>query len=209
MIPFIRKKRAFIRKRKKVGALSDIIQAMKKPCNKYPGFTLIELMTALVIAAILLGFGVPSFNTFIKNSRVVTSTNTFITAANLARSEAIKRGIRVTICKSSKENKCTNANKWDQGWIVFTDEDNNAAYNSKKETLLRVSSGLGNNLTLSGNGGVKNYLSYIGSGQSRKTDGGLQLGTLSLCDDRVGKFGRNITLSSTGRLSLTTGVACP
>ncbi len=182
---------------------------MKKAFNKYRGFTLIELMITLVIAAILLTVGVPSFNEVIKNSRMATSTNKFVTAANLARSEAIKRGVRVTVCKSNDSATCTNTNNWDQGWIVFTDENNNAAYNNATETLLRVTNGLGINLTLIGNANVANYLSYIASGQSQLTSGAFQAGTFSLCDDRTGNFGRNMVLSRTGRLSLTTGVACP
>ncbi len=182
---------------------------MKKVANKHRGFTLIELMITLFIAAILLTVGVPSFNGVIKNSRLATATNEFITAANLARSESIKRGVRVTVCKSNNGAACTNANNWDQGWIVFTDENNNAAYNNATETLLRVANGLGNNLVLSGNVNVANYISYVASGQSRTIGGGLQIGTVSLCDDRAGNFGRNMALSSTGRLSLTTGVACP
>jgi type IV fimbrial biogenesis protein FimT len=184
---------------------------MKKAPNNYRGFTLIELMITLAIAAILLTVGVPSFNEVIKNSRMATSTNKFITAANLARSEAIKRSVRVTVCKSNNGTACTNANNWDQGWIVFTDENNNAAYNSATETLLRVASGLGNNLTLTGNANVANYLSYTASGQSQLIGGAFQAGTFSLCDGvaPADNDGRNMVLSRTGRLSLTTGVACP
>jgi type IV fimbrial biogenesis protein FimT len=139
---------------------------------------------------------------------MTTSTNKFVTAANLARSEAIKRGVRVTICKSNNGAACTNANNWDQGWIVFTDENNNAAYNNATETLLRVANGLGNNLTLIGSANVANFLSYVASGQSTLGVGAADE-TFSLCDDRTGNFGRNMVLRSTGRLSLTTGVACP
>jgi type IV fimbrial biogenesis protein FimT len=182
---------------------------MKKAPNNYRGFTLIELMITLLIATILLTVGIPSFNELIKNSRMTTSTNKFVTAANLARSEAIKRGVRVTICKSNDGATCTNANNWDQGWIVFTDENNNAAYNNATETLLRVANGLGNNLILTGNANVVNYISYVASGQSQLTGGAFQAGTVSLCDDRTGNFGRDMVLNRTGRLSLNTGVACP
>lgn len=63
------------------------------------GFTLLELMTAIAVLAILVSIGVPSFQTLVKNNRVVTQTNELVTAVNFARTEAIKRGrpVRVTV----------------------------------------------------------------------------------------------------------------
>jgi len=184
---------------------------MKQPKNS-SGFTLVELMVTLAIAIILLSVGVPSFTGTIENSRLTTAANKLISATNLARSEAIKRGVRVTACKSSNGTACTASGDWAQGWIVFTDEDNNATYNNATETLLRVAGKLGKNLTLTGDANVGDYISYVGGGQSQLSTadgGGFQTGTLSLCDDRTGNFGKDIALSSTGRLSLSTEVACP
>lgn len=177
--------------------------------NNFRGFSLIELMITLAVIVVLLTVGVPTFNTFIKNNRLKTATNNFATALNLARSEAIKRGLRVSVCKSDNGATCAAVNGWDQGWIVFTDQNNNAAYNSASETLLRVFSGLSPALTLTGNGQVANYVSYIANGQSQLISGAFQAGTLSLCDDRSGNVGRDLVLSSTGRARLVTEVACP
>ena len=174
------------------------------------GFTLVELMVTLVIAAILLTAGVPSFNTLIKNNRLTTSNNELVSALNLARSEAIKRGLRVTVCKSSDQASCdTSGTGWQQGWIVFTDTNDNADYDSATETLLRVHGPLPGQLSVSGNSNVANYISYVAAGQSRLTSGAFQAGTLSLCDDRTGNIGNNLVLSVTGRIHTDTGVSCP
>jgi type IV fimbrial biogenesis protein FimT len=181
--------------------------------NKLYGFTLVELLVTLTIAAILLAVGVPSFRTVIQNNRLITGTNDLVSILNFARSEAVTRGIRVTVCKSSDQAACdTSSNGWEQGWIVFTDENNNAAYNptaTPAETLLRVHEGMESQLTATGNTNVADYISYVSSGQSQLTGGAFQAGTIQICDDRNGDFGRDLVVDSTGRIRTSTGVTCP
>ncbi|HYQ91031.1 MAG TPA: prepilin-type N-terminal cleavage/methylation domain-containing protein, partial [Candidatus Competibacteraceae bacterium] len=54
--------------------------------NRNVGFTLIELMAIITIAAILLVIGVPSFQETMRNNRVATQANQLISALTLARS---------------------------------------------------------------------------------------------------------------------------
>lgn len=61
------------------------------------GFTLLELMATITILAILLGIGIPSLTAFIQNSRVTSQANGLVSSFHLARSEAIKRGVQVTV----------------------------------------------------------------------------------------------------------------
>jgi type IV fimbrial biogenesis protein FimT len=61
------------------------------------GFTLLELMVAIAVLAILATVGVPSFNELIQNNRVTTQTNELVSALNFARTEAIKRGRNVEV----------------------------------------------------------------------------------------------------------------
>ena len=66
------------------------------------GFTLVELMVTVVIVAIVLGLAAPSFQDMLRQNRAVSLVNELAASINLARSEAIKRGTRVTVCKSAK-----------------------------------------------------------------------------------------------------------
>ena len=68
---------------------------------------MIELIVTMVVAAIVLTLGVPSFRELINNNRLTSGANEFVTALNLARSEAIKRSVRVTVCKSADGTTCT------------------------------------------------------------------------------------------------------
>lgn len=81
------------------------------------GFTLIELMVTLVVLAILASIAVPSFQNTIQSSRTLSISNNLTTAMQFARSEAIKRGVRVDICRRNG-NVCANSTAWQDGWLV-------------------------------------------------------------------------------------------
>lgn len=85
------------------------------------GYTLLELMIALSIAAILLAMAVPSYSGSRLNSQLRASANDLIGSINLARSEAIKSGSTVTLCASSDGATC--GGTWSQGWVVRRDAD--------------------------------------------------------------------------------------
>src|SRR5262249_13104330 len=91
------------------------------------GFTLIELMVTLAIAALLLGLAVPNFRQFLYNNRLTGDTNDLLAAMNFARTEAIKRQVPVVICASSNPTAAlpTCSGSWANGassaWIVWAD----------------------------------------------------------------------------------------
>lgn len=85
---------------------------------KVGGFTLFELMVTLAVAALILSLGVPGFRNFIQNNRATTHTNDLVTALNLGRSEAARRGVTILLCSSSDGATCSGSNDWSSGWIV-------------------------------------------------------------------------------------------
>lgn len=74
------------------------------------GFTLIELMVVISIAAVMMGLALPSFTSFVAGQRVKTATSDFSLAAVFARSEAIKRNAEVGIVAAGGD--------WKDGWSV-------------------------------------------------------------------------------------------
>lgn len=85
-----------------------------------PGFTLFELMVTLAVASVIVSFGVPGIQGYIQNSRAVTHTNDLVTALNLGRSEATRRGSPVDVCASTDAATCSGSNDWSTGWVART-----------------------------------------------------------------------------------------
>ncbi|MGA8514098.1 MAG: GspH/FimT family pseudopilin [Burkholderiaceae bacterium] len=91
------------------------------------GFTLIEMMVVLSIVGILTALALPSLRTFIGNWQVANAVNAFSASLQLARSEAVKRGRFVRMCRSDNGTTCGAGNNlpsgWASGWIVYVDND--------------------------------------------------------------------------------------
>lgn len=86
------------------------------------GFTLVELLVAIVVVTILLAMAVPAMQEFIKNNRVAAQTNRLILAIQQARSEAVKRGSATVLCAANSDlTGCSADTNWTNGWIVFND----------------------------------------------------------------------------------------
>lgn len=169
--------------------------------KKHVGFTLIELMVTLTIAAILLSVAAPSFVTMIKNNRITTTTNDLLADLALARSEAAKRGQSASICISDGTS-CTGTN-WLAGRIVFSDAGT-VGTKDGNDQILRVTEAIGNNTTITSSGfSTTGYIRYNAMGQLGTN------GSFKICDDRTGNFGRSISITTTGRPYLQTAQSCP
>src|SRR5690606_28438934 len=83
------------------------------------GFTLIELMVAISIVAILLALGLPSFQASLRSNRVTTATNEMLASLSLARTEAIKGIGTAGVCPSSDGSTCGAGTDWSGGWLVW------------------------------------------------------------------------------------------
>ena len=116
--------------------------------NRKRGFTLIELIVTLAVAAILLTVGVPAFQEMLRGNRAATHANEFLAALNYTRSEAVKRGRNISLCPSGNQTACGGTD-WSVGWIAFVDADNDGSVDVGEE-LLRVWGALSGNPSFTG-----------------------------------------------------------
>ncbi|HEY1725267.1 MAG TPA: GspH/FimT family pseudopilin [Steroidobacteraceae bacterium] len=97
------------------------------PERSCAGFTLLELVMVVSIAAILLALGVPSFRYVTTANRLAAEVNGLIGDMQFARTEAIKEGQSVVACVSTDGATCTGGNTWQSGWIVCASPQNDGA----------------------------------------------------------------------------------
>jgi type IV fimbrial biogenesis protein FimT len=108
--------------------------------NRSRGFTLMELMIVLTLAAVILALGAPSFGEFRRSNRMAGIANDFLVGLQVARSEAIKRQTSVSLCPSADpagnlgEPTCTDTSNF-SGWIVFADPNDNCQREDSEEIL--------------------------------------------------------------------------
>ena len=171
------------------------------------GFTLIELLVTLAVAAIALGIAVPSFKSTIVNNRSLSMGDEMVVALNFARSEAIKRGARVSICPSLDAASCSTATNWAKGWIVFVDNvPSDATVAPVVGMVLRVWSDLPKQASVSLITGSTSldYLRFTGSGmlaRQKSTDTLVRVFTLAVTGC-VGRAQTAVTVGLSGMLAV-------
>ncbi len=150
------------------------------------GFTLYELMITLVIAGVVLSFGMSNLSDFTKNGRMTSKANDLHAAFYLARSEAARGKTNITICASADPmGAAADCNgTWDQGYIVFVDTDGDLARAGATETILRRHGAIESGVTLAIVDDAT-YFSFASSGLGRGNVGGVPAVTqIVMCDER-------------------------
>ncbi|WGL18191.1 GspH/FimT family protein [Microbulbifer bruguierae] len=166
------------------------------------GLTLLELLITLSILSILLTIGIPSFQQQVESNRTRTATDALLQAIRLTRTKAISSNRRATLRKLGS---------WQSGWEVFYDRDFDGERDLDEPQIITAGPLAG--VTVTANTPLTNYVSFIGSGESRfagtLSSGGFQAGTFTICPTD-GEDGYQLILTRSGRVRVarTTAENC-
>ena len=177
-----------------------------RAARRHCGMTLIELMVALAVLAIAMAISAPQFSQWGRGTRVVTQGADIQNALAYARSESLRRGVRVAVCRSAAPRAvnptCSSTGTWADGWLVFVDNvhitGNTAGTVDGSDTVLRIGDTVaGSTVEVTGNLGA--WVAYSPQGLVR-TAGGPANGSFTVCQS---PHARRITLNGAG---MATGV---
>ena len=162
------------------------------------GFTLIELMVTLAMAAIIVTLAAPNLRGLVQSNRAASASNSFVTALNLARTAAVQRSIAVSICPRSSptSSTCGGSGAWANGWIVFQDATGGGSVGSSP--IIRVFSKLDSSGTLTISGG-DSFLTFDPTGLLVHPTSGVTF-TLQM-SDCTGQSNRTISVDPQGLIS--------
>ena len=170
------------------------------------GLTLIEMMITLAVAIVLVAVGIPAFRSITANNRAVAQSNALVTALNLARGEAVKRGAPVTVCRAVDDACDDDSNDWASGWVVFDDTDGSGTVeNAERIQVWGPPSGTPTIIALDDSDNEVHVVSFDALGA--QATAGIPTFTITNPDCK-GDQVRAVTVSPTGQIS-TTRSACP
>lgn len=168
------------------------------------GFTLTELLATIAVAAILAGVGVPNLQAAARSAKMVSSINALTGSLHLARSEAVKQGVNVSVCARATAISC--GNDWSEGWLVFQDSGPTPGVVDNGESILSVNDELPAGINLqnsaiiarsSGSATARTFIRFKPRG-SNSWHGG---GTFTNCDSRGASHARALNIAGSGIIS--------
>lgn len=159
------------------------------------GYTLIELLVTLSIAATLVHLALPGMAAFIANQRATAASNSVIGGIQYARTSAIIRQVPVTMCPAHL-GECGRAHHWHQGGLIFADRNRNGRQDAG-ETLFGTLPAMEKGETLRWRSfRNRSYLTFLPTGLTAWQNGHFQY-----CPaDADPRFARQLILNASGRV---------
>lgn len=160
------------------------------------GFTLLELLYTLVVSMILLSAGLPGFKSMIQKSEIASAVNQLRGALFLARETAIQKGQTTALCPTTDHKTC--GGSWNQGYMVFVDNNHDRLFNNNDE-LLQTYRNHNDDIILSWRAfGFKSSLQWLKTGITNH-----QNGTFEICHQSNMKLAKALIVSKSGNVRLS------
>lgn len=156
------------------------------------GYSIYDLLITSAVVSVL-GLGAVGMTGLVQDGRMTARINQMMGHLNLARSESIRRGIPVTLCKTENGTRCATGSEWHTGWIMFVDENADHQIDDG-ETIIRIEQPLdAMALNFAGALNRDRYVTYKPAGMVEPN------GTFTFCDNRGARKAKAVILLGTGR----------
>ena len=156
---------------------------MNKLLRKAPeeaGFTLLEALVVMALLGLMVSLAAPAMSGLRQRHHLQAEAEGFFNSLVLARSEALRRQQRVSLCARASDSECDDQGRWQQGWLVFVDANDNARRDTQ-EPVLEIHPAVPGPMRLSGSSTLAGYFSYSAEGRSLSPNGAFMAGTWRFC----------------------------
>jgi len=177
---------------------------------------LIELLVTLAVVGVLTAVAMPQLGSLMAGRAASSAADDLAESLRLARSEAIKRGMPVSVCSTADPNAttlaCATTASWRTGWVMFADQDNNGTLASTEAVIKVFKPNRTTGTITEDNANTflwfqSNGLAMGGGTASRRF---LIRPNLPTANASYASLTRTVCLKSTGRVTVLSGVAtCP
>jgi len=180
-------------------------------CSGRPagGFTLIEIMVTVAVVAIVSLVVLSSLRPVLAENRIVLRVNMLTGLLQMARSEAVRRGVDVVICHSRDGRYCDRRDDWSENWLVFVDINRDRRRDAN-ECIVAFQQAPGNGTRADYRAfGSRHYLTYRPDGRTRTN------GTFTVCHPEFPALSRAVIVTKSGRPRISRAgpdgrrLACP
>lgn len=170
-------------------------------------FTIVELVIALAVSGLLAAAAAPTFHDWLSAYQLSNHAKHLAETMTRARTEAIRRGHRVNLCKSSDRRQCADHGSWEAGFLLYVDVNRDGRVDAG-EPVLGIEDRAPPGITITANRPLDAYVSYTSIGHARMLNGALQMGTLTVC--KRGQRALLVVLANSGRVRTErTANVCP
>ena len=161
----------------------------------------------MAIVTALAAAGAPAFFSWLGAYELSNHAKHLAETMTRARTDAVRTGQRVSVCKSPDRLQCADEGSWEGGFIVFVDENHDGRVGAD-ERILEVDGRAPRGITITANRPLDDYVSYTSLGHARMLSGALQMGTFTVC--RRGQRAMHVVLANSGRVRTErTTTICP
>lgn len=162
------------------------------------GFTLVEALICIAVAAILLCVMGPAYADLVQRSRAAAARAALLDSIVQAVRHAALAGREVVLCPSADNDAvCNDTSDWSKGWMAYADIDGSRSRGAG-ETLVVAEPALADGVHLLTSAGRKRLVFQPTGGNAGSN------ATFTLCDRRGEGSALSLVLSNSGRLHAST-----